>query len=152
MHARLDDMKRTLGEFVKQRRAEMKLSQRELAKLSGLSNTYIASLELDANPATGKSISPTMPTLEKLAKGLRVDAEVLIRIARGEPLEAKKGPPTEEEFPRPGREVQGAPHRDEEAGDRLPRVPQRAGPQGARGKVRASGILRSFVATLGEPQ
>lgn len=75
----------TLAEFVKERRGELRISQRELAKRSGLSPTYIANIELGVNPSTGKPISPTIDAMQGLAKGLSVSYEELDRVARGLP-------------------------------------------------------------------
>lgn len=75
----------TLAEFVKERRGELRISQRELAKRSGLSPTYIANIELGVNPSTGKPISPTIDAMQALSKGLGVSYEELDRVARGLP-------------------------------------------------------------------
>lgn len=77
-----------LAEYVLARRAELKLSQNQLARLSGLSNAWIGRLETGTLEG-----EPKLPTLEKLAKGLRIDVDTLIRIARGEspkPTEPRK--------------------------------------------------------------
>lgn len=79
-------MKNMLGDYVRELRESKNLSQRDLARLSGVSNTYIANLETGINPSTGKPFSPSVSTLEKLAKGLRVPVETLISLARGEQL------------------------------------------------------------------
>ena len=47
------------------------LSQRELAALSGVSREYIARIELGQH-------DPTLSTLEKLAKALRVKVSALV--------------------------------------------------------------------------
>lgn len=73
-----------LAGFVKSRRQELGLSLRELGKRSGLSHAYIGYVEAGESPKTGKPISVTVDALEKLAKGLRVDANVLIKLARSE--------------------------------------------------------------------
>jgi transcriptional regulator with XRE-family HTH domain len=56
---------------LKQLRAKRKMSQADLAKSSGVSREYIARLELGRQ-------DPTLGTLEKLAKALKVKAAKLI--------------------------------------------------------------------------
>ena len=50
---------------LKEWRAKRKLSQRDLADVSGVSREYIARIELGLH-------DPTLSTLEKLAKALKV--------------------------------------------------------------------------------
>lgn len=58
----------TLGEFVKGFRERMNWSQREFARQTGLSNTYISLLEKGGiNPKTGEPITPDMATLRSIA-------------------------------------------------------------------------------------
>ena len=52
-------------------RDKRNLSQRQLAALSGVSREYIARIELGQH-------DPTLSTLEKLAKALRVKVSALI--------------------------------------------------------------------------
>jgi repressor LexA len=66
-----------LGDFIRDRRKALKLSQRELAAASGVSHGYIANLERGFDYATGKPTSPSMEKLEMVAKGLRVSFEEL---------------------------------------------------------------------------
>jgi transcriptional regulator with XRE-family HTH domain len=53
-------------------RAKRELSQAELAKASGVSREYIARIELGQH-------DPTVSTLEKLAKALKVDVAKLLK-------------------------------------------------------------------------
>jgi transcriptional regulator with XRE-family HTH domain len=76
-----------LGNFIKKKLTEKKLSERELAKSCNLSHTYLNQLIAGKNPKTKKKISPTLGTLEKLANGLCLSAEVLQKIAVGVPEE-----------------------------------------------------------------
>ncbi|MBM3266123.1 MAG: helix-turn-helix transcriptional regulator [Candidatus Sericytochromatia bacterium] len=65
--------------FIRVRRAELGISQNELARLSGLNPGTLA------NIMVGRvTKAPSLDTLQKLAHGLRVDAEFLFRVARGE--------------------------------------------------------------------
>lgn len=60
----------TLSEYVIAYRETHGLSQRQMAIKCGLSNGYISMLEKNENPKTGRPLVPSIPALEKLAKGL----------------------------------------------------------------------------------
>lgn len=62
----------TLGTFISQYRKLHDLSQRQFATMCELSNGYISMLEKGVNPATGKPVTPTIPQLQKLAKGMGI--------------------------------------------------------------------------------
>lgn len=68
----------TLGKVIRQKRIEKELSLRDLGTLCGLSHSYIDSLEKGVDPRTDKSISPTIETLEKIAKGLNLPLNELL--------------------------------------------------------------------------
>jgi transcriptional regulator with XRE-family HTH domain len=55
-----------IGEFLRKLRG--KRSLREIEKISGVSHTYLSSLEKGADPRTGKERKPTAETLKKLAE------------------------------------------------------------------------------------
>ena len=74
-------MTNELGKFLKTIRAEKDLSLRELSVRTGLSHSYLNNLENGADPRTGNPVSPTLPTLNKLAKGLEVPIDKIIDIA-----------------------------------------------------------------------
>lgn len=74
-------MTNDLGKFLKTIRAEKDLSLRELSVRTGLSHSYLNNLENGADPRTGNPVSPTLPTLNKLAKGLEVPIDKIIDIA-----------------------------------------------------------------------
>lgn len=65
--------------YIRTRRAELGISQNELARLSGLNPGTLA------NIMVGRvTKSPSLDTLQKLAVGLQVEADLLFRIARGD--------------------------------------------------------------------
>jgi transcriptional regulator with XRE-family HTH domain len=66
-------MTRRLSGMIKQRRTELGLSQRALAKLVGVSDAYITQLE------TRERINPSLQVLKKLAKALRVSVTELVK-------------------------------------------------------------------------
>lgn len=73
-------MTNELGEFIKKVRAEKDLTLRDLSNLTGLSHAYLHNLESGIDPRTGKPLSPTLASLEKLATGLDVPLEQIIFI------------------------------------------------------------------------
>lgn len=74
-------MTNELSEFLKKIRTERNLTLRELSKLTGLSHSYLHHIETGMDPRNGKPVSPTLPTLIKLANGLDVPIEQVIYIA-----------------------------------------------------------------------
>jgi len=72
-----------LGNFLDKKIKEMKISEREISSRCGISHSYINQIIKGVNPRTGKAISPTLSTLEKLAKGLGISIDDLQKIARG---------------------------------------------------------------------
>lgn len=67
-----------LGEVIKQYREERGLSQAEFAKKCGLSDALIVFAERGQR-SDGSDYRPRISTLQKLADGLGIKAEVLIR-------------------------------------------------------------------------
>ena len=80
MYIRLDkggivmDLKDILIKY----RAEHKISQRELARRSGLSNAQISILEYGINKQTGRKPTPDIITLKKLADGMGITLQTLL--------------------------------------------------------------------------
>jgi len=70
----------TLGDLIRQYREEHGLSQRQFAQICGLSNGYISLLELGYNRRTGKPVSPMLTQFHKLAKGMGMTIDDLLRI------------------------------------------------------------------------
>jgi transcriptional regulator with XRE-family HTH domain len=68
-----------LGGFLRKLRGG--LSLREAAKRSGLSYTYIRSLELGKHPRTGAPINPTPDILRSLSKAYNYPHEELMKLA-----------------------------------------------------------------------
>ena len=65
-------MTRKLSGTIKQRRTELGLSQRALAKRVGVSDAYMTQLE------TRERINPTLAVLKQLAKALQVSVAELV--------------------------------------------------------------------------
>jgi len=66
------------GELLKIEREKQKLSQRGLGLISGLSNTYIANLEMGFDKRSGKKPIPTIETIKRLESALELPANYLI--------------------------------------------------------------------------
>lgn len=73
----------TLGDIILNYRTERGLSQRQFAMRCGLSNGYIAMIEKNKNPATGKPIAVGLPQLMSIAKVMGMTADELMRLAEG---------------------------------------------------------------------
>lgn len=69
----------TLGEYVLSYRKLHGMSQRDFAKISGISNQYISLVEKGVNN-DGKPLSPTMDTYKKVADATSVSINELLMI------------------------------------------------------------------------
>lgn len=69
-----------LGELIKKYRNEKNISQRDFAKVCNLSHTYIAALEKNIDPRTGKPIAPTLDTVKYVAKAMNMSIETVLHL------------------------------------------------------------------------
>lgn len=76
-------IKMSLSEFLRNYRAEHKLSMDDLAKRCGLSKPYISMLEKNRNSKNGKSIIPSIRTYEKIAHGVGLTVDSLMKLING---------------------------------------------------------------------
>jgi transcriptional regulator with XRE-family HTH domain len=90
--------------FIIERRNDLGLTQRQLAKAAGLNPGTLANIEVGR-----VTKAPTLNTLQKLAKGLMVEEIQLLNIARGQTPEAQHRATTSNEMGNPNT------HRDEVA-------------------------------------
>ncbi len=67
----------TLGEYIKEYREKMGISQRQFALNCDLSNGYIAMLEKNTNPSTGQPIKVKVDTLKKIAAAMNMSLHEL---------------------------------------------------------------------------
>jgi transcriptional regulator with XRE-family HTH domain len=67
---------RNMGKRIQRRRLQLKMTQTELAKKLGKSRIYVTNLE--ASDEKKHHRNPGLPTLEKLAKALRVSVGDLL--------------------------------------------------------------------------
>lgn len=79
----------TIGEAIILYRKKHGLSQREFSKQCGLSNGLISMLEKGINPNTQEAMVPTLPTLNLLAKGMKISINALIEMVDDLPISLK---------------------------------------------------------------
>lgn len=99
-----------LGEIIKDYRVKHKVSMETVANRCGLSKGYIAQLEKNINPKTGRPIKPTADTIVSVCNGLHLDVNkvfdlldddyTIIVNSNNEPSEFYINCNTEEEFNR----------------------------------------------------
>lgn len=70
----------TLGDFIKEYREKNRYSQREFAKLTGLTNGYISMLENDRNPQSGKPIKPSISVYRSVASAVGISMGELMEV------------------------------------------------------------------------
>ena len=68
----------TLGDMIKNYRAEHRLSQDAIASRTGLSKAYISILERNINPSTGRPPEPTIKTIGLVAKAIGSDFDSVV--------------------------------------------------------------------------
>ena len=61
-------------------RERMQISQRELARRCGLSNSYISFIENEFNPRTGKPIVPSVEHYKQIASGMGMSLQELFEL------------------------------------------------------------------------
>lgn len=69
----------TLGEIVKDYRALHGISQRQFAKMAGLSHSYISQLENNMNTKNGLPITPSLVSIKQVADAMDTDLDELLR-------------------------------------------------------------------------
>lgn len=69
----------TIGDIIKQYREKHNISMEEFSKRSSLSKGYISMLENNINPRNNKPIAPTLPTIRKIALGMNIDTDILLK-------------------------------------------------------------------------
>lgn len=67
-----------IEDIIKEYREQHGLSQRQFAAQCGLSQTYIWYLETGKHPGTGKRVQPSLPALNKIARGMHVSLDELM--------------------------------------------------------------------------
>lgn len=70
----------TLGDIIKNYRECKNITLGEFADASSLSKGYISMLENNINPRNNKPISPTLPSIAKVASGMGIELDVLLKM------------------------------------------------------------------------
>ena len=74
----------TLGDIIKKYRKENNISMSEFACNCSLSKGYISMLENNINPRNNKPISPTLPSISKVASGMGIELDTLLKMMGNE--------------------------------------------------------------------
>ena len=69
-----------LGEVIRTYREKNDLSMGDFAKMSGLSKPYISMLEANKNSRDGKKIVPSVTTLQKVSRTVKIPLDNLLRM------------------------------------------------------------------------
>ena len=69
----------TLGEMIRKYREENGLSQRDFARLAGISNVSVSYFERNEKPKTGKPITASFETYSKIANVMGIDIDTMFR-------------------------------------------------------------------------
>lgn len=70
----------TIGELVNKYRTEHELPMQEFANRCNLSKSYISMLEKSVNPRNNKPIIPTIETYNKIARGMNMELDNLLKM------------------------------------------------------------------------
>ena len=73
-----------LGEWLKEYRQRHNMTMQDMADVCGFSKSYVNMLEKGINSTTQKPVSPTIQTLEKIARATGQDIDSLLKILDGE--------------------------------------------------------------------
>ena len=70
----------TLGDIIRSYRETNNITLGEFATTCSLSKGYISMLENNINPRNNKPISPTLPSMAKVASGMGIDLDTLLNM------------------------------------------------------------------------
>ena len=70
----------TLGDIIRNYRENNNITLGEFANACSLSKGYISMLENNINPRNNKPISPTLPSMAKVASGMGIDLDTLLKM------------------------------------------------------------------------
>ena len=73
----------TLGDLIKNYRDRNNITIGEFASACSLSKGYISMLENNINPRNNKPISPTLPSMAKVASGMGIELDALLKMLDG---------------------------------------------------------------------
>lgn len=69
-----------LGEIIREYRTQHDMSMGDFAKKSGISKPYVSMLEANKNSRDGKSIVPSITTLQKVSRAVNISLNDLLRM------------------------------------------------------------------------
>ena len=73
-----------LGDIIREYRLKNDMSMGDFAKKSGISKPYVSMLESNKNSRDGKSIVPSITTLQKVSRAVNVSLNDLLRMLDGD--------------------------------------------------------------------
>ena len=73
-----------LGDIIREYRNKNEMSMGDFARKSGLSKPYISMLEANKNSRDGKSIAPSITTLQKVSRAVNISFNDLLRMLDGD--------------------------------------------------------------------
>lgn len=73
----------TLGDIIKNYRERNNITIGEFASACSLSKGYISMLENNINPRNNRPISPTLPSMAKVASGMGIELDALLKMLDG---------------------------------------------------------------------
>ena len=73
----------TLGDIIKNYRDRNNITIGEFASACSLSKGYISMLENNINPRNNKPSSPTLPSMAKVASGMGIELDTLLKMLDG---------------------------------------------------------------------
>lgn len=73
----------TLGDIIKNYREQNNITLGDFANTCALSKGYISMLENNINPRNNRPISPTLPSMAKLATGMGIELDILLKMLDG---------------------------------------------------------------------
>ena len=85
----------TLGEVIKKYREDNDISQREFARMTGLSNSYISQLEMYMNSKNGQPIKPQLETYKAVADAMGITIDALFCMVDDMEISLRKMPAAE---------------------------------------------------------
>ncbi len=75
-----------LGQIIRDYRNKNDLSMGDFARLSGISKPYVSMLEANKNSSNGKPIVPSVGTLQKVARAIKISLNDLLRMLDDEKI------------------------------------------------------------------
>lgn len=75
-----------IGELVKSYREKNNISQRQFARMCGVSNGYVSMLEEGRNPRTNEPIVPSLSTLQKISNAIGLTINDLFEMIDDTPI------------------------------------------------------------------